>query len=61
MREIDVKRESRVMVENDLLESLLFYATEYPELREEFFINVEIAVHNLIEQLKKELKEGEEE
>lgn len=52
---IDFKKEVSAVLENDLLESLLFYGQEYSEHREEIFKEFETQTIKFIRQIKKEL------
>jgi 5'-deoxynucleotidase YfbR-like HD superfamily hydrolase len=52
---INLKEEIKAVVENDLLDSLLFYGQEYSEHRGEIFKEFEEQTIKLIRQVKKEL------
>jgi hypothetical protein len=52
---IDFKKEVSAVLENDLVESLLFYGYEYSEHREEIFKEFETQAVKLIRQIKKEI------
>lgn len=52
---INFKEEVKAVLENDLLDSLLFYGQEYSEHREEIFKEFEEQTIKLIRQVKKEL------
>ncbi|MEE3350412.1 MAG: hypothetical protein VZR09_10290 [Candidatus Gastranaerophilaceae bacterium] len=52
---INLKKEIEAVVENDLLDSLLFYGQEYREQREKIFKEFEEQTVKLIRQVKKEL------
>lgn len=60
MFDIDIEKEIRAVVENDLLDSLLFYGTEYPENRDKIFKEFEKQSMKLIKKVKKELDEDDE-
>lgn len=53
----DIEKEIEAVVENDLLDSLLFYGAEYPENRDEIFKEFEKQSIKLIKKIKKELDE----
>jgi hypothetical protein len=57
---IDFKKEVNAVLENDLLDSLLFYGQEYSEHREEIFKEFEIQAVKLIRQIKKELDNNDD-
>jgi hypothetical protein len=52
---INFKEEVKAVLEDDLLDSLLFYGQEYREHREEIFKEFEEQAVKLIRQVKKEL------
>lgn len=52
---INIEKEVSAVLENDLLDSLLFYGQEYPEDREKIFKEFETQTIKLIRQVKKEL------
>lgn len=51
----NIEEEIRGVVENALLDSLLFYGQEYCEQKEEIFKEFEKQSINLIKEIKKEL------
>ena len=57
---IDVEREIKNAVDNALLDTILFYATNYREQRNQIFTEFEKQTVNLIKQVKKELDETDE-
>lgn len=56
----DIEKEIKAVVDNDLLDSLLFYGCEYREHRKEIFKEFEKQSINLIRKIKKELDEDDE-
>lgn len=56
----DIEKEISAVVDNDLLDSLLFYGCEYREYRNEIFKEFEKQSVNLIRKIKKELDEDDE-
>lgn len=56
----DIKKEIKNVVDNALLDSLLFYGCEYCEYRDEIFKEFEKQSVNLIREIKKELDEDDE-
>lgn len=56
----NIKKEVSAVIENDLVEDLLFYATEYPEYREEIFKEFEEQIKILIKKIEKELYKEDE-
>lgn len=56
----NIEKEISEVVNNDLLNSLLFYGYEYREHREEIFKEFEKQTINLIREIKKELDENNE-
>lgn len=56
----NIENEISTVVDNDLLDSLLFYGNEYREYRKEIFKEFEKQCIKLIRQVKKELDTEEE-
>ena len=56
----NIEKEISGVVNNDLLDSLLFYGSEYREHREEIFKEFEKQSIILIRKIKKELDEDDE-
>lgn len=56
----NIKKEVSAIIENDLVEDLLFYATEYPEHREKIFKEFEEQIKILIKKIEKELYKEDE-
>lgn len=56
----NIENEISTVVDNDLLDSLLFYGNEYREYRKEIFEEFEKQCIKLIRQVKKELDPEEE-
>lgn len=56
----NIENEISTVVDNDLLDSLLFYGNEYREHRKEIFEEFEKQCVNLIRKVKKELDENDE-
>lgn len=56
----NIENEISTVVDNDLLDSLLFYGNEYREYRKEIFKKFEKQCIKLIRQVKKELDTEEE-
>ena len=56
----NIEKEISSVVDNTLLDSLLFYGCEYREYREEIFKEFEKQSVNLIRKIKKELDENDE-
>jgi hypothetical protein len=56
----NIENEISAVVDNDLLDSLLFYGREYSEHREEIFEEFEKQSVALIRKVKKELDENDE-
>jgi len=55
----NIEKEISGVVDNNLLDSLLFYGCEYREHREEIFKEFEKQTINLIRKIKKELDEND--
>ena len=58
---IDIKKECEAIIENQMIDTLLFYFQEYPEQREEFCTELIKTMTETIYQLKKEIEEAETE
>jgi hypothetical protein len=56
----NIEEEVKGVIENDLLDNLLFYGQEYPEYRNKIFEEFEKQSINLIRKIKKELDENDE-
>lgn len=56
----NIEREIRAVVNNALVDSLLFYGQEYREDREKIFEEFEKQSVNLIRKIKKDLDEDDE-
>lgn len=56
----NIEEEVKGVIENDLLDDLLFYGQEYPQYRDKMFEEFEKQSIKLIRQLKKELDEDDE-
>jgi hypothetical protein len=56
----DIKKEIKNVVENALLDSLLYYGSDYREYRDEIFKEFEKQSINLIKEIKKEFDEDDE-
>jgi len=56
----NIEREISGVVDNALLDGLLFYGQEYPEYRDEIFKEFEKQSIKLIRKIKKELDEDDE-
>jgi hypothetical protein len=56
----DIEKEIEAVVENALIDSLLFYGQEYRKNREKIFEEFEKQSVNLIRKIKKELDENDE-
>lgn len=57
---LNIEKEIENAVDNALLDTLLFYANNYREQREQIFIEFEKQALSLIRQVKKELDELDE-
>ena len=57
---IDIEKEIEIAVDNALLDTILFYANNYREQRNQIFTEFEKQAINLIRQVKKELDEADE-
>ena len=57
---LDIKKEIEKAVDNALLDTLLFYANNYREQRDQIFTEFEKQTISLIKQVKKELDEADE-
>lgn len=56
----NIKEEVSATIENDLVEDLIFYATEYPKHRKEIFKEFEKQIKILIKKIEKEFDEEDE-
>ena len=56
---IDIEKEIEIAVDNALLDTILFYANNYREQRNQIFTEFEKQAINLIRQVKKELDEAD--
>lgn len=57
---MDISKECEAVVDTEVLESVLWYLTEYPDKRAEFATEFKTAFNNLIDQIMEELNEEEE-
>ena len=60
-KQINIKRECEAIIENDLLEDMLFYFREFPERRDEFCEELTNTFTRTLQQLRKEMEETEDE
>ena len=56
---LDIKKEIENAVDNALLDTILFYANNYREQRDQIFTEFEKQTISLIRQVKKELDEAD--
>lgn len=58
--QINMKRECKTIIENKLIDSILFYFQDYPEQREEFCEELTNAFTQILQNLKKEFENDED-
>ena len=59
-RQINIKRECKAIIENNIEDSILFYLQEFPEDRDEFCRELLIAFVLTLRQIRKEIEEAED-